>query len=77
MLTYGDGVADININGLIKSHSDSKKLVTMTAVQLSGRFGALIIKENNVITSFMEKPKGEESWIKAVFLYVNRKCLII
>ena len=67
MLTYGDGVADININGLIKSHSDSKKLVTMTAVQLSGRFGALIIKENNVITSFMEKPKGEESWINGGF----------
>lgn len=63
LLTYGDGVSDININNLIKAHENSKKLATMTAVQLSGRFGALVIRDNNMITSFMEKPKGEESWI--------------
>jgi len=73
MLTYGDGVADVNINELIKSHNNSKKLVTMTAVQLSGRFGALIIKDNNVITSFMEKPKGEESWINGGFFVCEPK----
>lgn len=67
MLTYGDGVADINIPELIKSHEKSKKLVTMTAVQLSGRFGALVIKDDNMITSFMEKPKGDESWINGGF----------
>jgi glucose-1-phosphate cytidylyltransferase len=39
----------------------------MTAVQPSGRFGALVIKENNIITSFMEKPKGEENWINGGF----------
>ncbi len=67
MLTYGDGVADINIPELIKSHKESGKVATMTAVQPSGRFGALVIKEDNLITSFMEKPKGEESWINGGF----------
>ena len=67
MLTYGDGVSDVNINELVKAHKKSGKLATMTAVQLSGRFGALVVKEDNVITSFMEKPKGEESWINGGF----------
>ena len=67
MLTYGDGVSDVDINELIKCHKESGKIVTMTAVQLSGRFGALVIKEDNMITSFMEKPKGEESWINGGF----------
>ena len=67
LLTYGDGVADVNINEVIKSHKASKKLVTMTSVQLSGRFGALVIKDDNMITSFMEKPKGDESWINGGF----------
>ncbi|MBS4760013.1 MAG: glucose-1-phosphate cytidylyltransferase [Clostridium sp.] len=67
MLTYGDGVCDVDINELLKSHKASGKIATMTAVQLSGRFGALVIKEDNLITSFMEKPKGEESWINGGF----------
>lgn len=67
MLTYGDGVADININELINAHKNSKKLVTMTAVQPTGRFGALVIKEDNIITSFKEKPKGDEAWINGGF----------
>lgn len=67
LLTYGDGVANINIEELIKAHKASKKTVTMTAVQLSGRFGALVIKDDNLITTFMEKPKGEESWINGGF----------
>lgn len=67
LLTYGDGVSDVNINELIKCHKASKKAITMTAVQLQGRFGALVIKDDNVITSFMEKPKGDESWINGGF----------
>ena len=67
MLTYGDGVSDVDIDALIKSHKESGKLCTMTAVQLAGRFGALIIKDDNMITSFMVKPKGEESWINGGF----------
>ena len=67
LLTYGDGVADVDINKIIESHKKSKKLVTMTAVQLAGRFGALVIKDDNIITSFREKPRGEESWINGGF----------
>lgn len=73
MLTYGDGVADVNINELIKAHNASKKLVTMTAVQPTGRFGALVIKEDNIITSFKEKPKGDESWINGGFFVCEPK----
>jgi len=67
LLTYGDGVADVNINNIIEAHKKSGKLITMTAVQPAGRFGALVIKEDNIITSFKEKPKGEESWINGGF----------
>lgn len=67
LLTYGDGVSDVNISELIKNHKASGKAVTMTAVQPSGRFGALVIKDDNMITSFMEKPKGDESWINGGF----------
>lgn len=67
LLTYGDGVCDVDLFKVIESHKKSQKIVTMTAVQLQGRFGALVIKENNLITSFMEKPKGEESWINGGF----------
>lgn len=67
LLTYGDGVSDVNITKLVDSHKKSGKIATMTAVQLSGRFGALVIKDDNLITSFMEKPKGEESWINGGF----------
>ncbi len=67
LLTYGDGVSDVNIDELIKNHKASGKIATMTAVQPSGRFGALVIKDDNMITSFMEKPKGDESWINGGF----------
>src|SRR5574344_949126 len=73
LLTYGDGVCDVNINDIIKSHTQSKKIVTMTAVQLSGRFGALVSKDDNMITSFMEKPKGEESWINGGYFVCEPK----
>ncbi|MDD3594270.1 MAG: sugar phosphate nucleotidyltransferase, partial [Candidatus Gastranaerophilales bacterium] len=75
MLTYGDGVCDVNINDLIAAHKQSGKLATMTAVHLSGRFGALIIKDNNMITSFMEKPKGEESWINGGYFVCQPEVL--
>ena len=73
LLTYGDGVADVNIKEIIEAHKKSKKLVTMTAVQPAGRFGALVIKDDNIITSFKEKPKGEESWINGGFFVCEPK----
>ena len=73
MLTYGDGVSNVNIPELIKSHKESRKLVTMTAVQPSGKFGALAIKDDNMITSFIEKPKGDKSWINGGFFVCEPK----
>lgn len=67
MLTYGDGVADINIIELLQAHKNSGKLMTMTAVQPSGRFGALSISEDNSITSFKEKPQDDGAWINGGF----------
>jgi len=73
MLTYGDGVADIDINKLVDFHKKSGKIATMTAVQPSGRFGALVINDNAEITSFVEKPKGDESWINGGFFVCEPK----
>ena len=67
MLTYGDGVSDINIEELLDLHKTSGKMMTMTAVQPSGRFGALNISADNTITSFKEKPQGDGNWINGGF----------
>jgi glucose-1-phosphate cytidylyltransferase len=67
LLTYGDGVGDIDIEQLIEAHKKSGKLATMTAVQPSGRFGSLKIDKNNSISSFLEKPKGDGTWINGGF----------
>jgi glucose-1-phosphate cytidylyltransferase len=67
MLTYGDGVSDIDINKLIAAHKASGKIMTMTAVKPSGRFGALVIDDKDSITSFMEKPQGDGAWINGGF----------
>ena len=67
MLTYGDGVADINIPELVKFHQSHGKAFTMTAVQPEGRFGSMLIDNNNKVTSFLEKPKGDGQWINAGF----------
>ena len=63
LLTYGDGVANIDITALIKYHQSHKKKITMTAVQPEGRYGALSITGDGNVTKFMEKPKGDGSWI--------------
>ena len=67
LLTYGDGVCDVNIQELVKYHQSHGKAITMTAVQPEGRFGALNIEENNQVTHFMEKPKGDGTWINGGF----------
>ena len=71
MMTYGDGLADININDLIKSHKKNKKYATLTAIQTAGRFGVLDIGDRNLVKSFLEKPKGEGSWINAGFFVLE------
>ncbi len=67
MLTYGDGVADIDINALINFHKSHGKAITMTAAQPEGRFGSLSIDESERVLSFQEKPKGDGNWINAGF----------
>ena len=67
LLTYGDGVADIDIKKLIENHKKSKKTVTMTAVQPGGKYGALNIESDGLISSFSEKPKGDNSWVNGGF----------
>ena len=67
LLTYGDGVSDVNISQLVDFHRQHGKYCTVTAVQPSGRFGALNISDDNQVLSFMEKPKGDGSWINGGF----------
>ena len=75
MLTYGDGVCDININELLAFHQKSKKLITMTSVQPEGRFGALEIADENLVTSFREKPKGDGAWINGGYFVCQPEVL--
>ena len=70
LLTYGDAVADINIDELIKFHKNHKKMVTVTAVRPNARFGELEIN-NNVVTSFREKPQITEGWISGGYFVVE------
>jgi glucose-1-phosphate cytidylyltransferase len=63
MLTYGDGVSNINIAQLVEYHKQHGKLCTVTSVQPSGRFGALDLTDDLGVNSFLEKPKGDGSWI--------------
>ncbi len=63
MLTYGDGVGNINIKNLVDYHKSHGKYCTVTSVQPSGRFGVLDIDHQNEVHSFFEKPKGDGSWI--------------
>ncbi|HEY4208934.1 MAG TPA: glucose-1-phosphate cytidylyltransferase [Puia sp.] len=67
MFTYGDGVGDVDIRQLAAYHKERKKLCTVTAVQPSGRFGALNMDQDMGVTSFAEKPKGDHSWINGGF----------
>lgn len=67
LLTYGDGVSDVDITSLVKYHKEKKKMCTVTSVQPSGRFGAINLDDNNDVTSFMEKPKGDGAWINGGF----------
>lgn len=73
-LTYGDGVADINIQKLIAFHKEHGGQATLTATQPPGRFGALHL-EGNVIKSFKEKPMGDGNWINGGFFVLNPKVI--
>ena len=70
-LTYGDGVANININELIQFHRNEGRTCTVTAVQPAGRFGALQL-ENNRVSNFEEKPAGDRGWVNGGFFVCDR-----
>lgn len=71
-LTYGDGVANVNVGNLIEFHKQEGKLATVTAVQPPGRFGVLEI-EGSLVRSFQEKPQGKGSWINGGFFVLSPK----
>jgi glucose-1-phosphate cytidylyltransferase len=71
MLTSGDGVSDVNIHELIKSHEQAGKYVTLTSVRPAGRFGALSIDVGGAVTSFKEKPDGDGAWINGGFFVME------
>jgi glucose-1-phosphate cytidylyltransferase len=71
MLTYGDGVGDVNIAQLVAGHKRKKKLATLTAVQNAGRFGSLELTKQDQVKTFLEKPMGESSWINAGFFVLE------
>jgi glucose-1-phosphate cytidylyltransferase len=71
MLTYGDGVSDVNIPELIEFHESSGRYVTLTAVRPAGKFGALSIGDDNMITTFKEKPDGDGAWINGGFFVIE------
>lgn len=75
MLTYGDGVSDINIQELVDYHKAHGKLATVTTTQPSGRFGSLDLSDNNQVRGFKEKPKSDGGWINAGFFVMQPEVL--
>ena len=74
-LTYGDGLADINITQEIEFHRSHGKLATLAAVHPPGRFGAVILDKNSTVHRFEEKTEGDNSWINAGFFILEPKVL--
>jgi glucose-1-phosphate cytidylyltransferase len=75
LLTYGDGVSDLNISDLVAYHHSHKGSITMTSVQPESRFGALTLDNNNRVVRFLEKPSGEGSWINGGFFVCDARVL--
>jgi glucose-1-phosphate cytidylyltransferase len=75
MMTYGDGVADVNIADLLAFHRASGKEATVTAVQPLGRFGVMKIDAERTVRAFEEKPQGEGGWINGGFFVLEPSVL--
>ncbi len=75
-MTYGDGVADVDISALVTFHRRQKSLATVTAVQPQGRFGALLVDQSQGrVTHFQEKPAGDHGWINGGFFVLSPKVI--
>ncbi len=75
LLTYGDGVSDVDIKATIEQHKASGNLCTVTAVQPPGRFGAMVIDGSKSVNRFEEKPQGDGSWINGGFFVCDPKVI--
>jgi glucose-1-phosphate cytidylyltransferase len=81
MLTYGDGVSDIDLNKLLAFHNHHGKIATLTAVQPEARFGGMDLDDNGIVKNFKEKPKEDNKWINGgffvlkpeIFKYIDEK----
>ncbi len=73
-MTYGDGLADIDIPSLLQFHREQGRLATVTAVQPPGRFGSIVL-EGDGVGSFMEKPLGDGSWVNGGFFVLSPEAL--
>ncbi|MFZ1977464.1 MAG: glucose-1-phosphate cytidylyltransferase [Bacteroidota bacterium] len=71
MLTYGDGVANVDIAKLVEFHKSQNKFATLTAVQPSGKFGSLAIDQKFAVKQFVEKPDGDGKWINGGFFVLE------
>lgn len=71
MLTYGDGVSDVNINELIDFHKQKGKICTMTTIQAGSRFGVVDVTENGDVNGFVEKPQDDGTWINGGFFVIQ------
>ena len=71
MLTYGDGVCDVDINELVKFHKVNNKTATVTAVSMASRFGGMELDKNNAVKDFKEKTKDESKWINGGFFVLK------
>ncbi|WP_270170789.1 glucose-1-phosphate cytidylyltransferase [Paenibacillus sp. SYP-B4298] len=75
LMTYGDGLADVNIAKLVQFHQEQGRLATVTAVQPGGRFGALQLGADSGVKGFIEKPRGDGGWVNGGFFVLEPKVL--
>lgn len=71
LMTYGDGVSNINIKNLVDFHTSHGKMITVSATQPSGRYGSIAMGKDNSVCKFQEKPKGDGNWINAGFFVME------
>ena len=76
LITYGDGLSNVNISSCLKSHNKSKLIATVTSVHPPARFGAMVINSKNLVTKFSEKFVNKNSWINGGFFILERKKIL-
>jgi glucose-1-phosphate cytidylyltransferase len=71
MLTYGDGVSDLDIHKLLAFHKEKGRIATLTSIQVPGRYGNIEMSENGIVDHFQEKPDGDGMWINGGFFVLE------